>query len=208
MNILSIGAHPDDIELNCAGTLLMIKSGKIDVTVTSGERVDENIPKNIIRAIRRKEFAEASKIIGAESIFLDFEDQAIKKEGLVKDIKKILISKNIGLIFTHYPKSAHKDHEITSRAVIEANGGRIPLVFWKDYSSIDANPNLIVPIKEKLELKKEALTKYKSQLSFFEFDRILNDGKNASNEFFVVKKDRDLEIIQGLLYPETKDESI
>ena len=65
MNILAIGAHPDDWEYGCAGTLIrhVQKGDKVYlVVVTDGSAGGEP-------AMRRNEQRDAGKLIGAEEVF-------------------------------------------------------------------------------------------------------------------------------------------
>ncbi len=65
MNILAIGAHPDDLELSCGGTLILHVQGGDDVflmVITDGSMGGD--PE-----IRRQEQLDAAKIIGAKDVF-------------------------------------------------------------------------------------------------------------------------------------------
>ncbi len=72
IDILTFGAHPDDIEFGCGGILVkMAKQGKsiVMVDLTLGEKGTHGSPEE-----RRREGEESSRIIGAERVFLDFVD--------------------------------------------------------------------------------------------------------------------------------------
>ena len=77
MNILAIGAHPDDVELNCAGTLAKYAAlgHKVFIaTATSGNIGSATLPKEEIAAVRKAEAAKSAAIIGAEYLCLDYDD--------------------------------------------------------------------------------------------------------------------------------------
>lgn len=64
VDILAIGAHPDDIELSCGGTLAkLISEGKkvAIVDLTQGELGTRGTPE-----IRHQEATEAARILGVE----------------------------------------------------------------------------------------------------------------------------------------------
>ena len=66
MRILAIGAHPDDIEAGCGGTLLKYaqKGHRIFLMVmTAGDKGGSS-------GIRKREQARAAKQLGVEKIFL------------------------------------------------------------------------------------------------------------------------------------------
>jgi len=78
MNILAVGAHPDDVEINCAGTLAKFASmgHKVFIcTATSGNIGSATLPKDEIGALRKKEAAKSAAIIGAEYMCLDYDDE-------------------------------------------------------------------------------------------------------------------------------------
>jgi LmbE family N-acetylglucosaminyl deacetylase len=78
MNVLAIGAHPDDIELQCAGTLaLYAKSGhRVFMAVaTNGNVGSPTHSREAIAAIRRKEQEASCALIGATLIWMDFDDE-------------------------------------------------------------------------------------------------------------------------------------
>lgn len=72
VDILAIGAHPDDLEFGCGGILAkMAHQGKsiVMADMTLGEKGSQGTPE-----IRRKEGEAAAALIGAKRVFLDFED--------------------------------------------------------------------------------------------------------------------------------------
>jgi LmbE family N-acetylglucosaminyl deacetylase len=62
VDILAIGAHPDDVELGCGGTLakLFLKEKSAIVDLTQGELEQEELE------IRHQEATEAARILGVE----------------------------------------------------------------------------------------------------------------------------------------------
>ncbi len=78
MNILAVGAHPDDIEIFCGGTLAkyVAQGHKIFCcTATNGNIGSAILPKDEIAAIRKKEAAKAASLVGGEYICLDYDDE-------------------------------------------------------------------------------------------------------------------------------------
>lgn len=121
MNILAVGAHPDDIELNSAGTLAKYaaQGHKVFIcTATSGNIGSATLPKDEIGAIRKKEAAKSAAIIGAEYICLDYDDEFLydSPEVRVKFINMVRHCRP-DVIFTHYPHDYNPDHELTSKII-------------------------------------------------------------------------------------------
>ena len=82
MNILAIGSHPDDIEINCGGALLRYKAQKHTihfVLMTSG-----NIGSNIlttredIARTREAEQLESARNYAATVHFLRYDDEGLQ----------------------------------------------------------------------------------------------------------------------------------
>ena len=77
LRVLAAGAHPDDIEICCAGTLARYaeEGHKTFISITcrgNAGTLDESAEE--IVKIRAKEAKKAADIIGAELITLDFGD--------------------------------------------------------------------------------------------------------------------------------------
>lgn len=107
MNILAVGAHPDDIELGCSGTLLNHKENGDRIfllVMTNGENGGK-------QELRVREAEKAAEIIDANIKILDFHDGAIKDDiHLIKTIEDYVKSKNIDVMFTHSKNDRHQDH--------------------------------------------------------------------------------------------------
>lgn len=72
VDILAIGAHPDDVEFGCGGVLAKAAASGhsiLIVDLTHGEKATNGTPE-----IRRQEGQAAAKVIGAERLVLDFID--------------------------------------------------------------------------------------------------------------------------------------
>lgn len=136
--VLAIGAHPDDIEFGCGGTMAKLAAEGADlyfVVVTDGNRGSRQheFEKHALVASRKQEQEAAAKILGAkEVIFLDEEDGNLiadisLKEKIVRVVRKI----KPDAIFTHDPDwfyrqnsdgSAtvnHNDHRACGIAVLD-----------------------------------------------------------------------------------------
>jgi len=80
MKILAIGAHPDDLEILCAGTLfrLQARGAQISLCVlTDGSAGHREIPPARLRKIRRQEAGKAARFLGAELYWLGIQDEML-----------------------------------------------------------------------------------------------------------------------------------
>ena len=126
MNIICIGAHPDDIEIGCAGTIkrFVNQGNKVYYLIaTLGEKVSvDNAELLKIKDSRTKESINAAKYIGASDIFmLNLNDTRIKHDGeTVKAIEKKINEINPDYIFTHTVDDNHQDHKNIALSTLSA----------------------------------------------------------------------------------------
>ena len=121
MNILAIGAHPDDIETMCAGTLAKYAAQGHKVflaTATSGNIGSATHTMEEIAAIRKQEAANSAAIIGAEYLCLDYDDEMFYE---TKEVRLAFINLvrhcKADVIFTHSLHDYNPDHMLTSKIV-------------------------------------------------------------------------------------------
>ncbi|MBM3334975.1 PIG-L family deacetylase, partial [Candidatus Sumerlaeota bacterium] len=80
MKVLAIGAHPDDVEFTCAGTLALLAQRACSIsiaTLSSGDGGSAELPPNEIAAIRRREAQRSAAVVGASYTCLEFRDFCI-----------------------------------------------------------------------------------------------------------------------------------
>jgi LmbE family N-acetylglucosaminyl deacetylase len=124
LRILVFGAHPDDCEYTCGGSAaLWTRAGhKVKfVSVTDGRSGHHLIPPDKLVAIRKREAADAARVLGVESEVLDFPDGSLQPVLDVRD-KIIRIEREFrpDVVMTHRPNDYHPDHRYTSQAVQDA----------------------------------------------------------------------------------------
>lgn len=135
-NILVIGAHPDDPDFVCGGTLAKKarEGAKITyVLVTKGERGSREriISVAKLKKIRVREQEEAAKIIGVkEVVFLDYPDGELEPSfKLRKELTKIIRKYQPDIVYTHDPTCFyfnyrhmvnHPDHRAVGEAALAA----------------------------------------------------------------------------------------
>jgi LmbE family N-acetylglucosaminyl deacetylase len=123
-HVLALMAHPDDIEITCAGTLILLKRAGWTVhlaTMTAGDLGSMQVSRARIARIRRREAAASAKILGASYDCLGFNDLTIlcderskrRVSGLIRKIRP-------DVVITHPTQDYMADHEETSRLAREA----------------------------------------------------------------------------------------
>jgi len=114
MNIVCIGAHPDDSEWYAGGSMVLWseRGHKVyAVSVTKGDIGHHEIGSEELAEIRRAEAEEAAKRGGYESIILDFPDGSLMPTlDARKAIVSLLRKLNADVVLTHRPFDYHPDH--------------------------------------------------------------------------------------------------
>lgn len=186
MKILAIGAHPDDVEICCFGTLARCAQRGDTVvvcSVTNGNQGHTDIGPEQLRLARMAEGARASQVIGASYCTLDVDDMALDPaDGQVRlKMTELLRSTKPDLVITHDPEDYHPDHVATSSLVfycmVQANLTHVktestpldkPFVLYH-MDKVGGGvfvPSEFVDITETFERKLEALSCHVSQVEY------------------------------------------
>ncbi len=190
LDVLAFGAHADDVEIGCSGTIIKLgalghKTGVI--SLTKGEMATRGTPE-----IRAEEFKKAAEIMGLSvHKMLDIPDGRIEKtwENKTKIIKEIRTYKP-RIVFAPYWITRHPDHEQTSRLVRDSaflsglkkiETGQEPfrpnkVIYYQ--TRFEFKPSFIVDISDFHQQKVKAIQAYKSQ--FFNLDKAKDElGKET-----------------------------
>lgn len=122
--VLAFGAHPDDVEFMCAGTLVLLKQLGFEIhvaTMTQGDGGSMDLPGPEIARVRRAEAEEACRLLGATYHYAGYYDFGIfNDDSTNRRVTAIMREVNPFIVFTHPPADYMSDHEITSRLVRNA----------------------------------------------------------------------------------------
>lgn len=191
LRILAIHAHPDDIEIQCAGTLARLKKLGCHVTVatmTAGDCGSAEMGPVEIANVRRAEAQKAADLLGADCMCLEFRDLSIvidqdSRQRVTEAVRKA----RPDIVITAPPVDYMSDHEMTSRLVRDACFGasapnytthqfqpappteKIPHLYYVDpiegvdYFGNPIKPQFIIDVTETFELKMNMLACHESQ---------------------------------------------
>ena len=124
IRVLALHAHPDDIEFQCSGTLILLREAGCEVviaTMTPGDCGSAEHDAEAISAIRRDEARAAAALIGAEYLCLEFRDMAIfNDDESRRRVTEALRRVQPAIILTAPPSDYIADHEMTSLLVRDA----------------------------------------------------------------------------------------
>lgn len=182
MRVLAVSAHPDDLELLCAGTLAKFKSQGAEIFMSylcNGDKGHFEIPSPELAKIREKEAKNSAKILGAQILGGLFPDLDVypDKEGRKKVVELIRIARP-DIIITHSPDDYMCDHTITSRLVIDASFIATlpnyktkqeahtlipPIIFMDTLAGVDFIPTEYVDITDFIDTKEKMLSCHESQ---------------------------------------------
>lgn len=161
MNILAIGAHPDDIEIGCGG--LLIKAARNGHSVylynlTQGEKAGN--PEE-----RTEELKKSAKYMGAKALFIDkFCDTNLSlTSDLINHIESCINICNPDLIITHPMTDTHHDHRAVAEATIEAGRSVSNILSYEMPLTKGFEPHLYYDISDTMNGKLELLSLFQSQ---------------------------------------------
>ena len=124
MNILAVGAHPDDIEILCAGTLALYARQGHSVSMaafTCGNMGDLEVPPAELAGIRKAEAQAAAEILGARLFWPGITDELVfPNEEQRRVMIDLLRQADPDIIFTHSPTDYHPDHRYVSQLVFDS----------------------------------------------------------------------------------------
>lgn len=175
MKILAIGAHADDLELACGGTLAravdMGHSVKILVLTDSAY---SNYDGSVLRT---KDEADQEAIAGAHALgvtdieILSFPIKFVPYNGdTVQAINRVIDDYQPHVTMTHWAFDTHQDHKNTSQSTISAARYQNNLLMYEPFppsgrSYMPFHPQLYVDISPYIEKKIAALKAHKSQMA-------------------------------------------
>ncbi|MCG6154525.1 PIG-L deacetylase family protein [Rubinisphaera margarita] len=189
--ILAIHAHPDDIELQCAGTLALLKDRGCEIvycTMTAGDLGSMELSQKEIAAVRRGEAEKAAALLGAEYVCGEFGDLAIfNDDPSRRRVTEIIRKARPDIVITAPHRDYHCDHEATGTLVRDACFGstipnykthqwdpapyldHLPHLYYvdpvegTDYYGNPQTPAFVIDISSKIDLKLEMLACHASQ---------------------------------------------
>jgi LmbE family N-acetylglucosaminyl deacetylase len=180
--VLAIGAHPDDLEGTCAGTLIALARHGVEVhmaTVTDGWCGSYHLPGDKIAAIRLEEARRAAEIAGATFHHLGMHDQGsettIERRRELVDLMRRL---NVSLLMAHAPGDYHVDHRRAHELAFDARcAGAVPnfaterplrrmpdLVFFDNEQGLGFDPHIWLDITETMDVRRQMIRAHASQL--------------------------------------------
>ncbi len=195
MNILAIGAHFDDIELGCGGTLAKdVAEGHTVYAYVATLSGFQNINNEIVRPNETalKEGQKAMGVLGVNLIVGKFKTLEVEfGEELNVEILRIVEEKKIEKVYTHWVGDTHHDHYAVAKASNHSCRHVPRLLMYRSnwyHSPYAFKGDFYVDITHYWRIKKEAIFVHESEierthakwLSFFK-----NEAENAGQRIGV-----------------------
>ena len=154
LKLLCLGAHADDIEIGCGGTVLRLAAEVSDLVVRwivfSGAGLRETEARNSAAAFLDNVSEKQIEVLGFRDGYFPFQGADIKDcfEAVKHDFDP-------SLILTHWQGDAHQDHRLL--AELTHNTFRDHLVLEYEIPKYDGdlgNPSVFVPLDEQQTRRK------------------------------------------------------
>jgi LmbE family N-acetylglucosaminyl deacetylase len=166
--VLFIGAHFDDVDLACFGTMAKLVANGVEVfklTLTDNVTVSESLVVDYETS--KTESQKICNLIGVKQ--LNFEvfqcSQLGNSQKEMQSIEAVISNIKPDAVFTHHYYDVNMDHIAASNLVTTAARHVKSLLFYKSnmYFNSSFKQNLFVDISDYVELKKKALNIYSAE---------------------------------------------
>jgi LmbE family N-acetylglucosaminyl deacetylase len=161
-SVLAVGAHPDDIELGCAGTLAAHRAAGDSVTMlvlTGGQ----NGPGTGVD--RRAEAEAAARALDCLLVWGRLVDCAVAPDSAtIAAVETVISGVEADVVYVHAPDDSHQDHRAAAAATMSAARHTSRILHYRSPSTVRFEPSLFVDVSAHLDRKLAALTCHGSQV--------------------------------------------
>jgi LmbE family N-acetylglucosaminyl deacetylase len=163
MNVLAIGAHPDDIEYGCGGTLTLYAEKGHDVFLFVAS--DGGLGGDPVT--RRREQHEAATVLGVREVFWGgYPDTEVPlNRDLIARLETVIRQVQPTMIFVNSPDDTHQDHRNLAQGALSATRYVPNFLFYEVPSTQGFTPNCYTNIEKVLDRKLAGLEAHRSQVA-------------------------------------------
>lgn len=155
--VLAVGAHPDDLELGCGGTLAKLADSGHEIrglVMTHGEQGGD-------ARLRPDEARDSGRFVGMRGIevhgFTDtrLADHAVEMVGVIEEAIRRF---NPDIVLTHSRHDQHQDHQAVHLATLRAARRHSSILCYESPSATaDFSPSVFVDITDHIDVKTSAV---------------------------------------------------
>ena len=171
--VLVIGAHPDDPETMCGGTMIKLREMGVEVVsvyFTSGEAGIPNKTPEESSSIRIAEAKNACEVMGVRAVFMtQIDGDTEVNKARYAEMKALIEAEQPDMVITHWPIDSHRDHRVCSMLVYDAwrqTGHTFDLYYGEVMTGMQTQtfaPNHWVNISQQHDQKVKAYYCHQSQ---------------------------------------------
>jgi LmbE family N-acetylglucosaminyl deacetylase len=162
IRVLALGAHPDDIEAGCGGTLVKYARGGHRIFMLVMTEGECGAPQGV----RKREQEQAAKIIGIEKLYWGgYPDTRVPlDQQLIQRIEQVVREVDPHFIFVNFPDDTHQDHRHLAACTVTATRYTRNVLFYEGLTTQNFSPTVFVDIEPVIEDKASALEAHASQV--------------------------------------------
>lgn len=159
MNVLAVGAHPDDVELGCGGTIGLLSRRKHRITIlilTRGECTGN--PQD-----HERQCLSSAKVLGVDNVFFgNLQDTMITDGRTSIDVIENFVNKvKPAIVLGHSSKDRHQDHRNAALATMSAaRNVRIVLQYESPAALREFCPQVFADVTLTFDVKMKALAEF------------------------------------------------
>ncbi|MFX1563028.1 MAG: PIG-L deacetylase family protein [Promethearchaeota archaeon] len=165
-HLLVIGAHADDETFGCGGTISQETRRGAKVTVCCLTSTSD----------REEELRAACKLLGAEVVVDEGSDFSLTVPKTTKRLISLIQDCKPEVIISHSALDYHPDHRVVHQAVLQAaewaghitldseQAWRIRRLLCMEINNLIPMPTLFINISEVIDIKRQAIIAYRSQM--------------------------------------------
>jgi LmbE family N-acetylglucosaminyl deacetylase len=163
VNVLAIGAHPDDVEFGCGGMLTKYSEKGHDVFLFVAS--DGGLGGDA--AIRRREQQDSALVMGVREVFWgNYRDTEVPLDReLIVRLEDVIKQTQPRMIFVNFPEDTHQDHRNLSQATLSATRYVPNFLFYEGPTTVNFTPNCFTEIEKVLDKKLACLEAHRSQVA-------------------------------------------
>ena len=163
MNILALGAHPDDIEYGCGGMLAKyaLRGHAVYMFVASDGALGGD------GDVRRQEQKDSARILGVREVFWGgYPDTEVPlSHDLIVRLEAVIRQVDPRMIFINSPDDTHQDHRNLAQGAMSATRYVPNFLFYEVPTTLNFSPNCYTDIADVLDVKLASLDAHQSQVT-------------------------------------------